>query len=279
MGRAARPTPAGPAPRSGRSPTGCARRPPGGERDAPARPQHAARLAQRRAGVGGEHVAPAAQHPVHDAVSRSIHSSSSTRELDVAARAPPRGRARRRPSPPSRPTGSATAGRDQLGGEQARCPGARRRARAPFGPGWGATASISHCETGARGAGTPRAASPSRGRPRPLVAAARRGTSGSTRRELAERVDAGPCPRRSAGARRRTRPPGEPCSGRGAGPAWRAQVLAAHFSTPGLSGPPRGHRLAPLGGRLRPWTVDLGHRRGPPGAPLDLLRGRRSPRR
>ena len=37
---------------------------PGGERDAPAGPQHAARLAQRGLGVGHQHVAPAAQHAV-----------------------------------------------------------------------------------------------------------------------------------------------------------------------------------------------------------------------
>ena len=133
--------------------TGCPPAPvPGGERDAAAGPQHAARLAQRGLGVGERACSPSgtarastrrasagrSTRPPSRGTRRSSRPSSSARALRP-----------RRPSPRRRRWRSARPpGWTQLGGEQARCRPARRRARAPSGRAAASIASTSHARDG-----------------------------------------------------------------------------------------------------------------------------------
>ena len=100
--------------RSGSVQAASARRPP--------RPQHAARLAQRGAGIEREHVAPAAQDGVDVAVGRSIHSSSSSRNSTFVTPQLGGTRSARASSIASAPSleTSVPPGCDQLGREEAR---------------------------------------------------------------------------------------------------------------------------------------------------------------
>ena len=121
---------------------------PRGERDPPAGPQDAPRLAQRRLRVGEQHVAPAAQHRV-DARRRQVdplglHGTDFDVRRSDLLRARLRGLDHRLGVVGD---DRLPAGRDELRGQQARCPPRPAASSSTVCPGCRCAASRSHCET------------------------------------------------------------------------------------------------------------------------------------
>ena len=151
---------------------------PRGERDAAARAQDAARLAQRGGRVGEQHVAPARQDAVEVGRRQVDPLGVDRAELDVGD--PELGGAGARLIDHLLDGVGAdqrAAGLDQLGGEKARCRRARRRARARGGRAGGRSRRPSSARPARRRPGRRRDARPSRPPPAPSARGWSRGTA------------------------------------------------------------------------------------------------------